>query len=137
MQNRYRNPYLRYSSRTAFDYGRGYGGYTSQYPSTPRGYVPFSYQQRPYGRHSYYEDEDYLSEDDYDESDIEDSYYPSQYRRRRSYTDWEDEEDDMWDEDVYDEMDEDDEDEFDDYGYNSDAYGYGRRGGYGYHRGRY
>lgn len=137
----FRNPYSQSPAWSALNRGGGLGRMRPPFQPRYRAYSPspFRSQRRPYGRDSYY-DEDDLSEDDYDESDFEDSHYPSPQRRGYyGYRDWgdgdedddDDDDDDEWDEYRYDDMDEvgeEDGSDFDEYDYNSDVYDDGRYG---------
>lgn len=139
----YRNSYSRYPSRSSFSYGRGYGKYSPQYPQIYRNYSPCVNRYRPYQRPSYYDEEYYSSDEDYDSDGEDDSYSPQYNREYKGYaTDWDDDDDDLFDEDELDDM-EDYDSDFDDGGYDSDLYGfnpykqgysYGGYGGYNYNK---
>ncbi|KAF1976499.1 hypothetical protein BU23DRAFT_28261 [Bimuria novae-zelandiae CBS 107.79] len=136
--NSYRGLYSRQPSRSPLDYGRGYGRLASRYSPSYRNYSSFSNRRRPYQRHPYYDEEDYMSDDDEYESDMDDGYRSSPYNRGyRGYTDWDDDDDGLFEDDEFDELGDDYESDFeedDEYctdSYGLDRYDSGGRSGYG------
>jgi len=123
----YRSIYSRFTPRPAFDYGTRYARPGPEFFSNPfrgRGYTPPRRPFRPYPQTSWFDD-DYLSDDEYDDDDYDDIYGGLRFGRHRGYTDWGEDDDEMWEED-FDDMDDCDDEDFDEY----ESYGQ-RRHGYG------